>query len=104
VTDVELSDDFPNPNTTKVADERSERRKMLDFYVENARDVRDFEEATRGLLIAAAAIAGALENLKLQSFVRWVTVLALIVALAALVVSGVGVAHDVISSAPSAMP
>ena len=104
VTDVELIDDFPNPNRTKVADERSERRKMLDFYVENARDVRDFEEATRGLLIAAAAIAGALENLKLQSFVRWVTVLALIVALAALVVSGVGVAHDVISSAPSATP
>jgi hypothetical protein len=67
---------------------------LVDSYVEHAREVRGFEAATRELLVAAAQIAGALENVKVQGYVRWVSVLALFVAVLALVVSCVGVAHD----------
>jgi hypothetical protein len=89
IADVKEIDVFPNANRPKVADDRSLRSRLLDFYVEHAREVREFEVGTRGLLVAAAEISGALENIKLQSFVRWVSVLALIVAALALVVSWV---------------
>ena len=94
IPDIKAIDDFPNPNAPKSPDEKSLRNRLLDWYTEGAREVRDFEAATRGLLVAAAEMAGALENIKLQGFVRLVSVLALLVALAALVVSGVGVAHQ----------
>jgi hypothetical protein len=94
IPDIKAIDDFPNPDAPKSPDEKSLRSRLLDRYVEQAREVRDFEAAPRGLLVAAAEMAGALENIKLQSFVRWVSVLALLVALVALVVSGVGVAHQ----------
>ena len=94
IPDIQAIDDFPNRKAPKSPEEKSLRSRLLDWYVEQAREVRDFEAATRELLVAAAEIAGALENIKLQGFVRLVSVLALLVALAARVVSGVGVAHQ----------
>jgi hypothetical protein len=104
IADVKAIDDFPNPNRPQPADDKSLRSRLLDRYVEHAREVRDFESATRALLVAAAEISGALENIKLQSFVRWVSILALIVAALALAVSGVGVAHDLLVSPPAQSP
>jgi hypothetical protein len=83
---IEAIETFPNPTGAKPADEKPLKRRLLDWCVEQAREVRDFERDTRGLLVAAAEIAGALENIKLQSFVRWVSLLALGVSLTALVV------------------
>jgi hypothetical protein len=68
--------------------------RLVDWYAEDGRRVRAFEAATRSLLVATAEIAAALENINLQRFVKWVSVLALIVALVALAVAGAGVAHD----------
>lgn len=90
--DIKLIDDFGRRPPTE--DDKPLKRRLVDWYVDHAREVRDFEAATRGLLVASADISSALENIKLQGFVRWVSVLALIVALVALVVTGVGVAHQ----------
>lgn len=106
VADVERINDFPRQGDAAETDEEPLRSKLLDRFIAHAREVRDFEAATRGLLVATAEIAGALENINLQSLVRWVSVLALIVAFLALVVSGVGVANDLVNAAqsPSAAP
>jgi hypothetical protein len=50
---------------------------LLESFIKEAAEVREFEATTRNVLVAAAEIAGVLENIKLQSFVRWVSVLAL---------------------------
>jgi len=103
IVDIREINVFPNANRPMPADEKPLKSRMLDRYVEHAREVREFETGTRGLLVAAAEISGALENIKLQSFVRWVSVLALIVAALALVVSGIGVAH-LLGSTPTPSP
>jgi hypothetical protein len=84
------------PDLTVVGREAATPLKyqLLDFYVEDAREVREFEAATRGLLIATAEIGTALQNIRLQNFVRWIAVLALLVSLVALAVAAVGVSHD----------
>ena len=69
-------------------------QRLVEWFVEEARRVRAFEASTRELLVATAEITSALETMNVQTMVQWVSVLALIVALAALVVSGVGVAND----------
>lgn len=69
------------------ADAKPIGRRLLDWYAEDARQVREFEASTRGLFVAAADITSALESLRTQALVKWVSVLALLVSLAALVVS-----------------
>ena len=70
-----------------AADAQPIGRRLLDWCVEDARQVREFEASTRGLLIAAAEITSALESLRTQDLVKWVSVLALLVSFAALMVS-----------------
>ncbi len=87
IPDIKAINDFPNPDVPEPVEEKSLRSRLLDWYVETAREVRDFESATRSLIIASAEIAGAIENINLQSFVKWVSILALLVSLAALYVA-----------------
>lgn len=87
IPNITAINDFPNPNAPTPEDEQSLRSRLLDWYVEAAREVRDFESATRSLIVASAEIAGAIENIKQQNFVKWVSALALLVSLAALYVA-----------------
>lgn len=100
IPDIEAIDDFPNPNAGVPSDPKPLKRRLLDWCVEQAREVRDFEADTRALLVAAAEIAGALETIKLQSFVRWVSVLALLVSLTALIVGSLANAGGNVAATP----
>lgn len=106
VPDITLIDDFPALRPEKPKDEKPLRTRLLEFYVDHAREVREFEASTRSLLVATADIAGALENIRLQRTVRTLAFLTLLLALLALGATALGVAHDLglIGATPTPSP
>jgi hypothetical protein len=75
-------------------DSRPLRQQLLDWQVERAREVGELEASTRSLLIALSEITGALENIRLQNALKWLTLIAICIAAVALVVGVIGAAHD----------
>jgi hypothetical protein len=76
-------------------DSKPFRTRSMEWVTQRAREVGELEAATRDLLIAMSAITGALENVRLQKSIRWLTRLTLFVALVALGAALIGAAHDI---------
>jgi hypothetical protein len=69
---------------------------LVDAYVSEAARIRDAESSTRDLLVAIADLGAAAENLNLQRLVKRLTIVAVVIAVVALLVSVLGVAVEVL--------
>ena len=74
--------------------DRAYADRSIEWITKRANEVSELESTTRDLLLATSEITSALENIKLQRSVRWLTWILVGIGLVTAIVAGIAAAHD----------